>query len=109
MELIKGRVNVFSATIAGMDENGLTGYEARFVIAASKGSTPLLKKAGVIDSPLTNKIVFTLTVADLAAVPNGRNLCEVNIWKTATPTLVYAPIEDKVMINACLDNNPTEV
>jgi hypothetical protein len=107
MELTIGRSDILTASIR---QSGaifdLTGYVARLAIVSKSGATPVLNKVGVISDPATGNIDFTIEAADLLSVAAGHYRCEVNIWKSSTPSILYTPIKDSVEIVAGLVAQP---
>lgn len=106
MDLIIGRRNDLEATIEGLDENGLTGYEGRLIIADKAGSTVLLNKPGVITNPPLKKVAFAILPNDTADIAPGSYRIEVDIWKTADSNYLYTPISERVSLKAALGPNP---
>jgi hypothetical protein len=106
MDLTINRRNDLEATIGGLDENGLTGYEGRLVIATEPGSEIILNKPGVITNPLLNKVAFAILPSDLAGATPGSYRCEVDVWKTADPDFVYNPVSERINLKPALGPNP---
>lgn len=106
MELKIGRRAELTATIDGLDENVLTGYQGQLVIASAVGASPVLRKNGVISDPLVNQIDFTILPSELKDIRHGHYKAEVNIWKTADPTVVFTPVTMEIDMKRGILSDP---
>jgi len=107
-DIIKGRTKVITVPVT---QSGvvldLTGYEAKLTIALGSGVTPVLTKAGVISTPATGVMSFTLNPSDTKDIEVTNYKVEVNIWKTADKTKIYPVVRDSVSFVNALVDDPT--